>query len=205
MTAEEPEGRSAPEFRIETREAWLITALGIGAVALSLGAAPGWNGGAGAALALAMLAVAVIDRRRQIIPDPLNALAFAGGLIAAGLRPDVSPLSAALDALVRAIVMAALFFTFRAAYRKVRGVEGMGLGDVKLAGVAGAWLDWSLLPLVVEIAAVGALVVVLIGRLRGRAFDSRTRLPFGTFFAPAIWICWAVGAWRGDLAALPYQ
>jgi leader peptidase (prepilin peptidase)/N-methyltransferase len=92
--------------------------------------------------------------------------------------------------------MFALFFGFRAGYRALRGFEGMGFGDVKLAAVAGVWLDWSFLPVVVEIAALSALAIALYARFRGEGFDPKARLPFGAFFAPAIWICWALAAWR---------
>jgi leader peptidase (prepilin peptidase)/N-methyltransferase len=67
----------------------------------------------------------------------------------------------------------------------------MGLGDVKLAGVAGIWLDWPSLPIAVEVAALGALGFVLSRHIQaGRALDPLTKLPFGAFLAPAIWICW---------------
>ena len=127
-------------------ESLVVGAAGFGAVASSFAVAPGWIGVCGAVLAVLMLTIAVIDRRQQIIPDPLNGLAFVGGLIAAILIAEISPAAAALDALMRAAVMFCLFYGFRTAYRRVRGVEGMGFGDVKLAAVAGAWLDWSLLP-----------------------------------------------------------
>ena len=96
--------------------------------------------------------------------------------------------------------MFVLFFAFRAGYRTLRGVEGMGLGDVKLAAVAGVWLDWAFLPIVVEIAALSALAAALCARCPGDGFDPKARLPFGAFFAPAIWICWLLTAWRGDWA-----
>jgi leader peptidase (prepilin peptidase) / N-methyltransferase len=35
-----------------------------------------------------------------------------------------------------------LFCVFRAVYRTLRGLDGMRFGDVKLAAVAGVWLDW---------------------------------------------------------------
>ena len=73
----------------------------------------------------------------------------------------------------------------------------MGFGDVKLAAVAGVWLDWASLPIAVEIAALSALAAGLCARVRGDGFDPKARLPFGTFFAPAIWICWLLTAWRG--------
>jgi leader peptidase (prepilin peptidase)/N-methyltransferase len=182
-------------------EASLIGAVGAGAVLASLTAAPKWSGAAGAVLAGLMLAIAVIDHRRMIIPDELNALAFIAGLIAAGLGADAPPAIAILHAVVRASLMFALFFGFRTGYRALRGVEGMGLGDVKLSAVAGVWLAWASLPLVVEIAALSALSVALCVRVWGDGFDSKARFPFGAFFAPAIWICWVLAALRGDWAA----
>jgi leader peptidase (prepilin peptidase)/N-methyltransferase len=65
------------------------------------------------------------------------------------------------------------------------------LGDVKLAGVAGAWLDWTMLPVAIEIAAFSALTAVLIEQLiTRRKPKATTRLPFGLFLAPSIWIGW---------------
>jgi leader peptidase (prepilin peptidase) / N-methyltransferase len=168
-----------------------IVALGLFCVAASFYAAPGLPGLAGAALALNMLAIAVIDWRFFIIPDELNALAIGLGLLAVGFDGRGEKLTLALDASTRGATMAALFFAFRFAYRHLRGCEGMGLGDVKLAGVAGIWLDWPSLPIAVEIAAIAALGVFLSRHVQaGRALDPLTKLPFGAFFAPAVWICW---------------
>ena len=194
MTAEPPRSLSHRLARSGAVEASLIGALGAGAVLGSIAAAPGWSGAAGAILAGLMLAIAVIDHRRMIIPDELNALAFIAGLIVAGAGADAPPATAIWQALIRAALMFALFFAFRAGFRALRGVEGMGLGDVKLAAVAGVWLDWASLPVVVEIAALSALAAALLARLRGAGFDPKARLPFGTFFAPAIWICWLLQA-----------
>jgi leader peptidase (prepilin peptidase)/N-methyltransferase len=197
VTAEPPRGLSRRFAQSGAVEAVLIGAVGAGAVLASVAAAPGWSAAAGAILAGLMLAIAVVDHRRMIIPDELNALAFVTGLIAAGLRAEAAPSIAILQAVARASLMFALFFGFRAGFRALRGLEGMGFGDVKLAAVAGVWLDSAGLPAVVEIAALSALAAALCARLRGDAFDPKARLPFGTFFAPAIWICWLLAAWRG--------
>ena len=196
MTAEPPRSLSHRLARPGALEASLIGAAGAGAVLASIAAAPGWSGAAGAVLAGLMLAIAVIDHRRMIIPDELNALAFVAGLAAVGLGREAAPGAAILQALVRSSLMFVLFFVFRAGYRAVRGRAGMGLGDVKLAAVAGAWLGWADLPIAINIAALSALGAVLYGRLRGHGFDPMARLPFGAFFAPAIWICWLLAAWR---------
>jgi leader peptidase (prepilin peptidase)/N-methyltransferase len=184
--------------RLDIVEASAIGVIGLVAVTASVAAAPGWSGGAGAVLAALMLAIAVIDYRRMIIPDELNALAFIAGLVAAGVHSEGASMAAILEAIIRAGLTFALFFAFRACYQKLRGIEGMGFGDVKLAAVAGVWLDLADLPIAVNIAAISALGAALYTGLRGKVFDRKARLPFGAFFAPAIWICWLLIAWRSE-------
>ncbi|MBV9287477.1 MAG: prepilin peptidase, partial [Hyphomicrobiales bacterium] len=167
MTVESPENGRAQPAPASAADVLLIGIAGLCAASVSYIAAPGWIGLAGAALAAIALAIAVVDRRKLIIPNELNGLAFVAGLGAAALKSPAAPEAAALGALLRASVMFAAFFTFRAGYRQLRGVEGMGLGDVKLAAVAGVWLDWTDLPIAVEIAALSALSAALVGRLRG--------------------------------------
>lgn len=163
----------------------------------SLAAAAGAAGWLGAGLAILMLAIAVVDARSLIIPNGLNLAAFLLALAAAAI--GASPASwpgAALAvglAMIRAAVLGLAFLALRALYGRLRGREGIGLGDVKLAAVAGAWLDWPLMPVAVEIAALAALAVYALGRWAGqRPFDAAETLPFGLFFAPAIWLCWLI-------------
>jgi len=167
--------------------------IGVAAAGLSLYLLPDLRGALGAALALTMIAIAAIDARHFIIPDVLSALALALGLIHATLDPW-QPLIESLGlALLRGAVLAACFFALRAVYFRIRGREGIGLGDVKLAGVAGVWLDWTTIPIAIEIAALGAIVVYLLAQLmRGRPVAALARLPFGLFLAPAIWLGWII-------------
>ncbi|MGZ6244141.1 MAG: prepilin peptidase, partial [Candidatus Binataceae bacterium] len=68
-------------------------------------------------------------------------------------------------------------------------------GDVKLAGVAGAWLGWLTIPIAVEIAALAALAAYGIRHYAaGRPFEAALKFPFGLFFAPAIWLGWLLDA-----------
>lgn len=158
--------------------------------ALSFAAAPGLVGALGGGLAIVMLAIAVTDARRFIIPDELNAAGLALGLIYAGVQGE-GDLYAVAIAVLRAAVLALSFFALRALYRWWRGREGLGLGDVKLAGVAGAWLAWSAMPIAVEIAALSALAAFAVRYyVLRRPLRRTSRLPFGLFFAPAIWITW---------------
>jgi len=168
-----------------------LAALALGMVGLSIWAAPGVPGWLGAGLALIMLAIATIDARWFIIPNELSAAGFALALInAAVLAPD--GIAAAVGmALLRGAVVALLFLALRMLYRRVRGRDGIGLGDVKLAGVMGAWLGWVTIPIAVEIAALSAIAVYLFRHTaRGRPLDRTLKFPFGLFLAPSIWLCW---------------
>jgi leader peptidase (prepilin peptidase)/N-methyltransferase len=79
----------------------------------------------------------------------------------------------------------------RIVYHRLRGRQGIGLGDVKLAGVAGVWLDWPIIPIAIEIAALAGLGTILVRHIwLHRPLSRTSRLPFGLFLAPAIWAGW---------------
>ena len=72
-------------------------------------------------------------------------------------------------------------------YRAVRGRSGLGLGDVKLMAVAGAWLGWQPLPVVLLTAAAGGAGMALVRMARREPDALAAPLPFGTPLAVAIW------------------
>jgi leader peptidase (prepilin peptidase)/N-methyltransferase len=85
-----------------------------------------------------------------------------------------------------------------AGYRWWRGRDGLGLGDIKLAAVAGAWLSFVTVFAVVELATLSALGAYFVsGYLWKRPLNATARLPFGVFLAPTIWIGWLVEAILG--------
>jgi leader peptidase (prepilin peptidase) / N-methyltransferase len=177
----------------------LTAAACVAAVAVSIAMVPGRSGWLGAGLALVMLAIAAIDARRFIIPDSLNALGLALGMVHAVVGGESVAEAFAIAAL-RAAGLALLFLILRLLYAQVRGRQGIGFGDVKLAAVAGAWLGWNAMPVAIEIAALSALAAYAIGHFAfRRPVRATTRLPFGLFFAPAIWLAWLLEA-----TVLPY-
>jgi leader peptidase (prepilin peptidase)/N-methyltransferase len=179
---------------IGTPEAVAIGIAAASSLAASLILLPDARGAAGGGLALLMIAIAVIDARRFIIPDELTAAALALGLVFTALQADDALMAALGYAALRGVVLAGAFWSLRVLYRRLRGHEGLGLGDVKLACVAGVWLDWSTIPVAIEIAALSALAVVAVRYFRGgRSVWATTKLPFGLFLAPAIWLGWLLG------------
>lgn len=132
-----------------------------------------------AAFALALLAIALIDLDFRIIPDELSVGGLGIGLLARGLTVE-----GVLAGLIGALVGAGSLYLVAACYRTATGVEGLGGGDVKLAGMIGAFLGWPGVFLTIFTAAlVGSLLgLALIRAGRG---TRRTALPFGTLLAPA--------------------
>ena len=92
------------------------------------------------------------------------------------------------DALLGALVGAGIPVLVIVIYKLVRGIEGMGWGDVKYLGAIGAVAGlYGCLWVLIIAAVLGALVglgLIVAGRGSGR-----TALPFGTFLALAV-IVW---------------
>jgi leader peptidase (prepilin peptidase)/N-methyltransferase len=177
------------------RDVLVIIVLGGLGVALSLGVAPNLRGVFGAALALLMLAIAVSDLRHFIVPNALTGTAFLLGLIAAALFGDPPWAQAVLMGVLRALATALPFLALMLAYEWWRGRPGLGLGDVKLAAVAGVWLAWLTVVGVIEVAALTALAAYVVWRyVLRRPIAATTPLPFGLFLAPAIWCGWLAEA-----------
>ncbi|MGY8668370.1 prepilin peptidase [Bradyrhizobium sp. UFLA05-109] len=163
------------------------------AVIISLLTAPGEEGLCGAYLAVLMLAIAATDAQRYIIPNELTAAALALALLRAAVLPSDAGAgaSAVLWAGIRAAIAALPLLLLMLLYRRWRGRDGLGLGDVKLAAVAGAWLELTTVVAVIELAALSAIAAYAANAaLQKKPLRATAYLPFGLFFAPAIWIGW---------------
>jgi leader peptidase (prepilin peptidase)/N-methyltransferase len=167
-------------------------------VIASLLAAPGPDGLLGAFLSALMLSIALTDSSRYIIPNQLTGAAVALALVRAGaVGADAGWQALAWTALGGAAT-AVPFLALMIGYRRWRGRDGIGLGDVKLAAVAGVWLNFVTIFVVIELAALSALGAYFVsGYLRDRRPRATALLPFGLFLAPAIWIGWLLEAMLG--------
>ncbi len=166
------------EFAVEA----LALAIAIMAVA-RFGGGEAWLA---AGLGWALLALAATDARAMVLPDPITLpLALAGFAATAWLAPERLASHAAAAGGVFA-----LFLAIRLVYRRLRGREGLGLGDAKLMAGAGAWLGPEPLPIVVLAAALAALAVTGLRQWRQGRIDPVAPVPFGAYLAPAIWLVW---------------
>lgn len=150
-----------------------------------------------AIFAALLVVLTITDLRERILPDVVNftglglALALSlvtkpvdgsAGWIAGrllGLSLPVPALSLA-DALIGAAAASGLLWVVAEGYFRLRGREGMGLGDVKMMAMAGAFLGLQRAMLTILLGSLlGSLIgsAVIAFRHKGRDFE----LPFGTF------------------------
>jgi leader peptidase (prepilin peptidase)/N-methyltransferase len=145
-------------------------------------------------LAGAMIAIAIVDLREFRIPDVLSLPAIPLGLLATGRLVSGDGAWIEPGHVIGSAIAGLAFWGIRESYWRLRGREGLGLGDVKLAAVAGAWTGWQGVSTVVALAACGAIAWVLLARLRDPgaegALGRDTVVPFGVTLAPAIWLVW---------------
>jgi leader peptidase (prepilin peptidase)/N-methyltransferase len=149
-----------------------------------------------AVLSFLLRGLLVMDAETLRLPDaftlPGVALGLAqsllpgGGLVPALALTRNAPFSVPAwppiaGSLAGALLAGGLFYGIRALYFAVRRREGMGLGDIKLAAMLGAWLGVAGaglgLMLGILLAALWGLLVAR--RLRGNLGSAR--LPLGTF------------------------
>lgn len=152
-----------------------------------------------ALFACALIVLFVTDLQHKILPNVITlpgiVVGFACSLfLAPGWR----------DSLIGILAGGGVLFVIAEAYYRVRGQEGLGMGDVKLLGMIGAFLGWKLVLLTLVTASfAGSLAgVALLATGRG---NMKYALPFGTFLAvgalfSAVWgtpiVDWYLGFYR---------
>lgn len=130
-----------------------------------------------------MIALTFIDIDTQLLPDELTYLGLWGGLLLSVTSLFVNASDAIMGASVGYLILWSLYWMFKLLTQK----EGMGYGDFKLMALAGAWVGWQYLPVVVLISSfTGALWGLASIMLRRTHKDHP--MPFGPFIAMGAWL-----------------
>lgn len=128
------------------------------------------------AFVTAMVALIFIDFDHQILPDTITLSGLVLGLALAGPRDALT----LVDALLGVALGGGLLFAVSELYFRVKNVEGMGFGDVKMMAMVGAFLGFRGVLLTLFLGSLtGSIVGLVIIGLSGG--DMKTKLPFGTF------------------------
>jgi leader peptidase (prepilin peptidase)/N-methyltransferase len=125
-----------------------------------------------------LLAMSLIDMKTGYLPDSMTLPLLWAGLIANLSGNFVELRDAVIGAIAGYLFLWCVFWLFKL----LRGIEGIGYGDLKLLAALGAWLGWIALPQVLLIAALSGAAVGLVAMWRGR-MRYEEPLPFGPFLA----------------------
>ena len=143
-----------------------------------------------AAIVSMTIVLIYIDLEIQILPDVIDlpgiAIGVGIGALALGERfPDFTLSASWLDSLIGAAIGALVLFGIAFAYRLIRRIEGMGLGDVKMLAMIGAIVGWNALFPVLMIASVSGAIIGLGVAARSKR-GMQVAIPFGVFLGLAL-------------------
>jgi leader peptidase (prepilin peptidase)/N-methyltransferase len=125
----------------------------------------------------ALIVLFMIDLEHQILPDVIT---LPGIVIGVALSLFLPP--GLVDSLLGVVVGGGLLWGIAELWYRLRKVEAMGFGDVKMLAMVGAWLGIKMVMLTFVLSSMmGGLVGVVL--IASRRADMATKVPFGTMLA----------------------
>jgi len=167
-----------------------------------------WHDGFTAALpfdlvfASALLALVFIDAEHMLLPNVITYPGIAFALVARIAIPyltgtphfdDLPSLSQSVladmpiwvtslaGALIGALIGGGSLWLMGWTWEKLRGIEAMGLGDVKMMFMVGAYVGWRLTILTIFVGVLTGSVIGILLMARQRERNMQMLLPFGVF------------------------
>ena len=151
------------------------------------------------AFACAMVVLFVIDLQHYLLPNVITVPGIVIGFILSFLVPPGWKAS-----LIGLIAGGGVLFAIAETWYRLRGIEGLGMGDVKMLAMIGAFLGWKLMLLTLVLSSFAGSVIGVGIIALGRG-GMKSMLPFGTFLAVGALIAavtgdvivdWYVGFYR---------
>jgi leader peptidase (prepilin peptidase)/N-methyltransferase len=148
---------------------------------------PGWLLVSRLLFGCMLIVLFFIDLRHRILPNVIT----VGGTIAGFILSVVAP-PGWTSSLLGLVIGGLIPLLLAEAYFRLRKIEGLGMGDVKMLALIGAFLGWKLVLLTLALASLLGSVVG-VGLIVARRGNMKLALPFGTFLAIAAMFAAAVG------------
>ena len=139
-----------------------------------------WSALASMIFGCVMLLLALVDYDFKLLP---NVITLPGTAIGFALS-FVDPRVAWMDSAIGIVAAGGLLYLTAWLYLKLRGLQGRGMGDVKMIAMIGGFVGWPGALLTIFLGSLfGSVVGVSLMKIKGREWDYA--LPFGTFLALA--------------------
>ena len=138
-------------------------------------------------LTAVLIVLFVIDLELQLLPNRITLPSILVG-VAFSLFAPPGPVAS----LVGIVLGGGVLYGIAAAYYFVRREEGMGMGDVKMLAMIGAFLGWRAVLLTLVLASFAGAVIG-IALMASRREGLKYALPFGTFLAIGAFVAMLAG------------
>jgi len=135
----------------------------------------------------ALIVLFAIDLEHQLLPNVITLPGIAIGFLLSVINPPGWKSS-----LIGIVAGGGVLFLIAEGYYRLRHEEGLGMGDVKMLAMIGAFLGWPLMLLSLMAASLAGSIVGVFLIMTGRG-TMKYALPFGTFLAIGAALSAAVG------------
>ena len=165
----------------------------IEALTAAMFAAGWWYYGPGPLLAsrlifgCALIVLFAIDLEHHLLPNVITLPGIVIGFMFSFVNPPGWK-----DALIGILVGGGGLFLIAEGYYRIRHEEGLGMGDVKMLAMVGAFLGWQLTLLTLMLASFAGTIIG-VGMIATGRGTMKYALPFGTFLAIGAAVASAVG------------
>ena len=165
----------------------------IEALTAAMFAAGWWYYGPGPLLAsrlifgCALIVLCAIDLEHHLLPNVITLPGIVIGFMFSFVNPPGWK-----DALIGILVGGGGLFLIAEGYYRIRHEEGLGMGDVKMLAMVGAFLGWQLTLLTLMLASFAGTIIG-VGMIATGRGTMKYALPFGTFLAIGAAVASAVG------------
>ena len=125
-----------------------------------------------------LVVVTFIDLKHQIIPDVISLPGIGAGFLASFVLPRIT----CLDSLLGIALGGGILYLIALGYYLITKTEGMGMGDVKLLAMIGAFLGGKGVVITIFLSAfLGAMVGVAMMVIKGK--NRKYAIPYGPFLS----------------------
>lgn len=135
----------------------------------------------------AMIVLFVVDLQHRVLPNVITLPGIVVGFISSWFLPP-----GWVEALIGIAIGGGGLLAIAEGYYRIRREEGLGMGDVKMLAMIGAFLGWRLMLVTLLLATVMGSVVGL-GLIALNRGDLKYALPLGSFLAVGALIATVVG------------
>ena len=127
------------------------------------------------------LVIFFIDLKHFIIPNSLNFILIISGFFKNFIpQLDKFLFSDLISSINGGIIGYTMIWGIIKLYKKLKNIEGMGLGDAKLFCGIGLWFGYQSVFIIIFLASITALLLILPSLIKGN-LNLKSKIPFGPF------------------------